>query len=108
MFNQSEPSGSPRAASNLLEDKVPRAKAMFISKLKAFIKQEKGDYILDQLLLCVSQDELMMHNRSSEYGGRRSSTVGSSCSNLNGSASPGHFEVALDFDIDLIKMIHYD
>jgi hypothetical protein len=32
---------------------MPKAKALFIQKLKAFIRQEKGSYILDQLTMTI-------------------------------------------------------
>jgi hypothetical protein len=67
---------------------------LFINKLKSFLKQEKGPYITDQLTLC-----LPFH-----YYDQKQSQQDRTGSNLGTTAAPA----ALDLDIDLIKMIHFD
>lgn len=78
---------------NLLDDpqefgsRIPKAKFQFISKLKAFLQQEKGPYILDQLTMSTE------------------GAVYPETDSLNGG---GKLQVDLDFEMDLIKMIHFD
>ena len=75
------------------DEKKGKAKLLFINKLKSFLKQEKGPYITDQLTLCLpfqyNQDDFKQSSQDQK--------------NLMQGLPP-----ALDLDIDLIKMIHFD
>ena len=71
------------------KQKLHRAKVDFIEKLKSFLRQEKGEQIIGQLSMCVLQNPM-------------------SSQELEKVDSAHQYEVALNFDIDLIKMIHFD
>ncbi len=62
MIGDSLQTDSPKKWNAVDDDKggLPRAKALFIARLKAFLRQEKGDYIFDQLHLCASNEDMML------------------------------------------------